>query len=49
VISGMDVVQNLYRDYGERPDQSLIEAQGNAYLQSQFPQLDYIRKATIQQ
>lgn len=49
VISGMDVVQNLYRDYGERPDQGLIESQGNAYLQSQFPQLDYIRKATIQQ
>jgi peptidyl-prolyl cis-trans isomerase A (cyclophilin A) len=48
VISGMDVVQNLYTGYGERPDQGLIEAQGNAYLQSQFPQLDYIRKATIQ-
>jgi len=48
VISGMDVVENLYGGYDERPDQSLIEAQGNTYLQSQFPQLDYIRKATIQ-
>jgi peptidyl-prolyl cis-trans isomerase A (cyclophilin A) len=47
VISGMDLVQNIYASYGERPDQSLIEGQGNAYLQSQFPQLDYIRKATI--
>jgi peptidyl-prolyl cis-trans isomerase A (cyclophilin A) len=37
VISGMDVVQNLYTGYCERPDQGLIEAQGNAYLQSQFP------------
>jgi peptidyl-prolyl cis-trans isomerase A (cyclophilin A) len=49
VISGMDVVHNIYADYGERPDQGLIEAKGNTYLQSQFPQLDYIRKATIQQ
>ncbi len=49
VISGMDVVQSIYADYGERPDQGLIETKGNTYLQSQFPQLDYIRKATIQQ
>jgi peptidyl-prolyl cis-trans isomerase A (cyclophilin A) len=48
VISGMDVVESLYGGYGERPDQSLIEAQGNTYLQNQFPQLDYIRKATIE-
>jgi peptidyl-prolyl cis-trans isomerase A (cyclophilin A) len=49
VISGMDVVQNIYAGYGENPDQAAIEAQGNAYLQSKFPQLDYVRKATIQQ
>jgi peptidyl-prolyl cis-trans isomerase A (cyclophilin A) len=49
VVSGMDVVQNIYAGYDERPDQGLIEMQGNAYLQSQFPQLDYIRKATIKQ
>jgi peptidyl-prolyl cis-trans isomerase A (cyclophilin A) len=48
VIAGMDVVQNIYGGYGERPDQGLIESQGNAYLQSQFPMLDYIKKATIQ-
>jgi len=48
VISGMDVVQNLYTGYGEKPDQGLIESSGNAYLQSQFPQLDYIKKAAIQ-
>jgi hypothetical protein len=44
----MDAVQNIYRGYGEGPQQPLIEAQGNAYLQSQFPMLDYIKKATIQ-
>ena len=48
VISGMDIVQGFYSGYGEKPDQQLLEAQGNAYLQSQFPQLDYIKKATIQ-
>jgi len=48
VVSGMDVVQNIYRGYGEGPQQPLIEAQGNAYLQSQFPMLDYIKKASIQ-
>jgi hypothetical protein len=30
------------------PTQSLVESQGKAYLQSQFPQLDYIKKATVQ-
>ena len=48
VISGMDLVQNVYAGYGEKPDQGLIESSGNAYLQGQFPQLDYIKKATIQ-
>ena len=31
----------------QRPDQGRIQAQGNAYLTSQFPKLDYIKKATI--
>ena len=48
VTTGMDAVQNLYGGYGEAPQQPLIESQGNAYLQSQFPMLDYIKKATIQ-
>jgi peptidyl-prolyl cis-trans isomerase A (cyclophilin A) len=48
VISGMEAVQAINAGYGEAPQQPLIEAQGNAYLQSQFPQLDYIKKATIQ-
>jgi len=48
VTSGMEAVQNIYSGYGEGPQQPLIESQGNAYLQSQFPMLDYIKKATIQ-
>ncbi|HML93451.1 peptidylprolyl isomerase [Methyloceanibacter sp.] len=54
VISGMDVVDSLYKGYGEGaprgdgPKQALIKAQGNAYLVTQFPKLDYIKKATIE-
>lgn len=54
VISGMDVVDSLYKGYGEGaprgagPNQALIKAQGNAYLITQFPKLDYIKKATIE-
>ena len=47
VTSGMEVADQFWAGYGEAPDQSLIGAQGNAYLNAQFPHLDYIRKATI--
>ena len=49
VSEGMEVVQNLYSGYGQTPDQSLIQLQGNDYLQSQFPQLDYIKTARVMQ
>jgi peptidyl-prolyl cis-trans isomerase A (cyclophilin A) len=49
VISGLSVVESLYSGYGETPDQNQIQAQGNAYLQSQFPMLDYIQTAKIEQ
>ncbi len=54
VISGMDVVDKLFADYGEGapsgpgPDQSRIQTQGNNYLNKEFPKLDYIKKATIE-
>lgn len=48
ITSGMDAVDTIYAGYGEAPQQPLIESQGNAYLQPQFPKLDFIRKATIQ-
>ena len=43
----MGVVDRIYSGYGERPDQAQIAAQGNAYLEKEFPRLDYIRTARI--
>ena len=54
VISGMNVVDSLHAGYGEGaprgrgPDQSRLQAEGNAYLQRDFADLDYIKKATIE-
>ena len=47
VISGMEVVDGLYAEYEERPQQALIDAEGNAYLTREFPNLDFIRTAII--
>jgi peptidyl-prolyl cis-trans isomerase A (cyclophilin A) len=47
IVQGMGVVTRLYGGYGERPDQKAAEQRGNAYFNSEFPQLDYIKKATI--
>ena len=54
ITTGMDVVEKLYSGYGEGaprgrgPSQGEITAQGNAYLNKEFPKLDYIKKATIE-
>ena len=53
VVSGMDAVDNLYSGYGEMapngaPDAQQIEIQGNDYLLSRFPRLDFIKKATVE-
>jgi peptidyl-prolyl cis-trans isomerase A (cyclophilin A) len=53
VMQGMEVVQALYSGYGEGaprgagPSQPKMQAEGNAYLASQFPKLDSITKASI--
>jgi len=53
IVSGMNVVDGLYSDYGEGaprgrgPSQDRIQREGNAYLTHDFGNMDYIKKATI--
>jgi peptidyl-prolyl cis-trans isomerase A (cyclophilin A) len=53
VIAGMDVVDKINGEYGEGapggmgPNQGRIQAEGNAYLKKDFPNLDYIKSATL--
>jgi peptidyl-prolyl cis-trans isomerase A (cyclophilin A) len=53
VVEGMEVVDSLYKGYGEGaprgqgPDQGRIQMEGNAYLDKDFPQLDRILSATL--
>jgi peptidyl-prolyl cis-trans isomerase A (cyclophilin A) len=53
VIEGMDVVDKINSEYGEGapngngPNQGRIQMEGNAFLKKDFPNLDYIKSATI--
>ncbi|MCW3099286.1 MAG: cyclophilin type peptidyl-prolyl cis-trans isomerase [Chthonomonadaceae bacterium] len=49
VSKGMDVVDKLYGGYGEQITQlqGQIAAEGNKYLETNWPKLDSIKKATI--
>jgi peptidyl-prolyl cis-trans isomerase A (cyclophilin A) len=47
VIDGMDVVDRMYGGYGEQVQQGMIERQGNQYLETNWPQLDYIKTARV--
>ena len=54
VTEGMDVVNKIYGEYGDAaqfgghgPDQGRVQGEGNAYLKKDFPNLDYIKSATI--
>ena len=47
VSSGMPVVDRINASYGQTPNQGMIQQQGNTYLQANFPNLDYVKKATI--
>jgi peptidyl-prolyl cis-trans isomerase A (cyclophilin A) len=54
VTTGMNVVDQFYSAYGEGapqgrgPDQTQVQLQGNAYLNRAFPNLDYVKKATVE-
>jgi peptidyl-prolyl cis-trans isomerase A (cyclophilin A) len=53
VIEGMDVVERLYGGYGDSPprgngpNQGRVVTEGNEYLNRAFPELDFIKKATV--
>jgi peptidyl-prolyl cis-trans isomerase A (cyclophilin A) len=47
VVSGMENIEQIYPGYGEQPSQPEITAKGNAYLEKDFPKLDYIKTARI--
>ena len=53
VVEGMDVVDQLHSAYGDGPprgrgpDQREIFKSGNDYLSKSFPDLDFVRRATI--
>jgi peptidyl-prolyl cis-trans isomerase A (cyclophilin A) len=49
VVSGMENVDQIYSGDRENPEQGRIEAEGNAYLEKEFPRLDYIKTARIAQ
>jgi peptidyl-prolyl cis-trans isomerase A (cyclophilin A) len=54
VVSGMDIVGQLHKGYGDAPptgvgpEQSRIRAEGNEYLERYFERLDYIKKAAVE-
>lgn len=53
VVEGMAVVDSLYSGYGEGPpggfgpNQGEIMQRGNAYLERNFPKLDFVRTARV--
>jgi peptidyl-prolyl cis-trans isomerase A (cyclophilin A) len=53
VSEGLEIVGQLHSGYGEGaprgrgPEQGRIQAEGNAYLERQFPKLDHIKRAAI--
>jgi peptidyl-prolyl cis-trans isomerase A (cyclophilin A) len=53
VVEGLESVNALYSGYGEGapngkgPGQGKLYRRGNEYLEAEFPELDYIKKASI--
>jgi|GEM_PF-1174731 len=49
VVSGWKVVKKLHDGYGDQPDQAMIQLEGAKYLEREFPKLDSIRKAELEE
>ena len=53
VAEGLSVVDSLYSGYGEGapsglgPEQGRAQGEGNAYLKSRFPKLDFVKTARL--
>ena len=47
ITKGMEAVDAINDEYGEKPDQRRIQVEGNAYLEKTFPNLDYIKTVII--
>mmetsp|Transcript_44141 Transcript_44141/g.87591 ORF Transcript_44141/g.87591 Transcript_44141/m.87591 type:complete len:203 (+) Transcript_44141:74-682(+) len=47
VTKGMDVVDAINAEYREAPSQGMIQAQGNPYLEKNFPRLSFIKSAVV--
>jgi len=53
VVDGQAVVDKINTEYGEGapqgrgPNQMRVQAEGNAYLKAEFPNLDYIKSVTV--
>ena len=53
IVEGMAAVDSLWSGYGDRPpagqgpDQMRLSAEGNSYLATEFPKLDYIKTARV--
>lgn len=51
--NGMEVVDSLYKGYGEGyphgggPDQGRLQMKGNSYLKESFPEMDYVKTASL--
>lgn len=53
VIEGQETLDQLFKGYGDippfgnGPDQQMIYTQGNAYIRSKFPRVDFINFCTL--
>lgn len=48
IVEGMNVVDKMYSGYGENPNQSKIQNEGNVYLQRDFPKLSYFKRVYLE-